>query len=115
MLVSVVRRDPTSGDLFTWFEGLSSRWSLERWRGEQKLIDMRQGSKRFDDCDLAVFILGDFRRLCIQGVWTEQRFPLSSYEVSGSWSYRLAGEAAAISMVWYRSGGYWVAGYRQQR
>ncbi|KAG5409888.1 hypothetical protein IGI04_006207 [Brassica rapa subsp. trilocularis] len=34
----------------------------------------------------------------IQGVWNEQRFPLSSYEVSGFWSYRLAGEAAAISV-----------------
>ena len=41
-----------------------------------------------------------FGRVDIQGVWTEQRFPLSSYEVSGSWSYRLAGEAAAISVVW---------------
>ncbi|KAF8084762.1 hypothetical protein N665_0703s0017 [Sinapis alba] len=29
------------------------------------------------------------KRLCIQGVWTEKRFPLSCYEVSGSWSYRL--------------------------
>ncbi|KAH0913889.1 hypothetical protein HID58_028335 [Brassica napus] len=41
-----------------------------------------------------------FGRVDIQGVWTEQRFPLSSYEVSGSWSYRLAGVAAAISVVW---------------
>ncbi|CAN7015315.1 unnamed protein product [Brassica rapa subsp. trilocularis] len=42
----------------------------------------------------------EFGRVDIQGVWTEQRFPLSSYEVSGSWSYRLAGVAAAISVVW---------------
>ncbi|CAF1908769.1 unnamed protein product [Brassica oleracea var. botrytis] len=34
----------------------------------------------------------------IQGVWTEQRFPLSSYEVSGFSSYRLAGKTAAISV-----------------
>ncbi|KAG5397103.1 hypothetical protein IGI04_018917 [Brassica rapa subsp. trilocularis] len=39
-------------------------------------------------------------RLYIQGAWTEQRFSLSSFEVSGVWSYRLAGEAAAISVVW---------------
>ncbi|KAH0873694.1 hypothetical protein HID58_071056, partial [Brassica napus] len=39
-------------------------------------------------------------RLCIQGVWTEQRFPLLRFEVPGFWSYRLAGEAAAISVVW---------------
>ncbi|KAF3524782.1 hypothetical protein F2Q69_00046890 [Brassica cretica] len=57
----------------------------------------------------------EFGRLDIQGVWTEQRFPLSSYEVSGSWSYRLAGEAAALSVVGYRSGGYRVARYWQQR
>lgn len=30
----------------------------------------------------------------------EQRFPLSSFEVSGVWSYRLAGQAAAILVVW---------------
>ncbi|KAF3569234.1 hypothetical protein DY000_02019235 [Brassica cretica] len=28
-------------------------------------------------------------RLCIQGMWTEQRFPLSSFEVPEFWSYRL--------------------------
>ncbi|CAF1920816.1 unnamed protein product [Brassica napus] len=39
-------------------------------------------------------------RLCIQGVWTEQRFPLLRFEVPGFWSYRLAGEVAAISVVW---------------
>ncbi|KAF2563929.1 hypothetical protein F2Q70_00015543 [Brassica cretica] len=37
--------------------------------------------------------------ICIQGVWTEQRFPLSSYEASGVWSYRLACEAATISLI----------------
>ncbi|KAF3572925.1 hypothetical protein F2Q69_00060111 [Brassica cretica] len=52
--------------------------------------------------------------ICIQGAWTEQRFPLSSYEASGVWSYRLACEAATISLV-CRSGDYRVAGYRQQR
>ncbi|WZZ32688.1 hypothetical protein YC2023_016089 [Brassica napus] len=52
--------------------------------------------------------------ICIQGVWTEQRFPLSSYEASGVWSYRLACEAATISLV-CRSRDYRVAGYRQQR
>ncbi|KAF2542460.1 hypothetical protein F2Q70_00034856 [Brassica cretica] len=56
----------------------------------------------------------EFGRLNIQGVWTELRFPLSSYEVSGSWSYRLAGKAAAISVVcvqkWRLSGGgLWAA------
>ncbi|WZZ35520.1 hypothetical protein YC2023_018921 [Brassica napus] len=66
------------------------------------------------------FLLGEllskeFGRLDIQGVWTEKPFPLSSYEVSGSWSYRLAGKAAAISVVGCRSGGYRVAGYGQQR
>ncbi|KAH0897644.1 hypothetical protein HID58_047212 [Brassica napus] len=74
-----------------------------------------QGSKRFHGCDLAVFLV---RVICsvaklhfygvwvsfflrmfgIQGVWTEQRFPLSSYEVSGFSSYRLAGKTAAISV-----------------
>ncbi|CAF1709917.1 unnamed protein product [Brassica napus] len=39
-------------------------------------------------------------RLCIQGVWTERRFPLLRFEVPGFWSYRLAGKAAAISVVW---------------
>ncbi|CAN7121573.1 unnamed protein product, partial [Brassica rapa subsp. narinosa] len=39
---------------------------------------------------------------CIQGVWTEQRFPLSRYEASGSWSYRLACEAATIKCGWVR-------------
>ncbi|WZY84924.1 hypothetical protein YC2023_031308 [Brassica napus] len=39
-------------------------------------------------------------RLYIQGAWTEQRFPLSSFEVSRVWSYRLAAKAAAISVVW---------------
>ncbi|WZZ25306.1 hypothetical protein YC2023_008707 [Brassica napus] len=56
----------------------------------------------------------EFGRLNIQGVWTELRFPLSSYEVSGSWSYRLVGKAAAISVVcvqkWRLSGGgLWAA------
>ncbi|KAF3520044.1 hypothetical protein DY000_02062994 [Brassica cretica] len=32
------------------------------------------------------------------GAWTEQRFPLSSYEVSGCWSSRFAGKAATISV-----------------
>ncbi|KAG5393563.1 hypothetical protein IGI04_023526 [Brassica rapa subsp. trilocularis] len=41
--------------------------------------------------------------LSIQGAWTEQRFPLSSFEVPGCWSYRLAGEAAAISVVWVQN------------
>ncbi|KAF3585275.1 hypothetical protein F2Q69_00026103 [Brassica cretica] len=31
-----------------------------------------------------------------QGTWTKQRFPLLSFEAFGSWSYRLAGEAATI-------------------
>ncbi|WZY76653.1 hypothetical protein YC2023_023037 [Brassica napus] len=69
-----------------------------------------QGSKRFHGCDLAVFLVRARLHFCsvlvsfflrmfgIQGVWNEQRFPLSSYEVSGFWSYRLAGEAAAISV-----------------
>ncbi|KAL0834631.1 hypothetical protein Bca101_086520 [Brassica carinata] len=56
----------------------------------------------------------EFGRLNIQGVWTELRFPLSSYEVSGSWSYRLAGKATAISVVWVQKwrlsgGGLWAA------
>ena len=47
-----------------------------------------------------------FSSIIIQGAWTEQRFPLLSYEASGSWSYRLACEAATISVVGCRSGGY---------
>ncbi|CAN6830808.1 unnamed protein product, partial [Brassica oleracea] len=45
--------------------------------------------------------------LCIQGAWTEQRFPLSSYEVSGCSNYKCGFGCG--------SGGYRVAGYRQQR
>ncbi|KAF2550884.1 hypothetical protein F2Q68_00033772 [Brassica cretica] len=63
---------------------------------------------------LGELLFKEFGRLDIQGVWTEQRFPLSNYEVSGSWSYRLAGEAATISVVWVQKwrlgGGLWAAG-----
>ncbi|KAF2573887.1 hypothetical protein F2Q70_00006291 [Brassica cretica] len=33
--------------------------------------------------------IGSCERLCIQGAWTEQRFPLSSFEVPEFWSYHL--------------------------
>lgn len=33
-------------------------------------------------------------RLCIQGAWTEQWFPLSRFEVPGFWSYRLAASSS---------------------
>ncbi|CAF1928030.1 unnamed protein product [Brassica oleracea] len=93
--------------------------------GLRVLIDLRKGSKCSVGCGLAVFLLGVMcpmvawhlfllRCLCIQGVWTVQRFPLSSYEVSGSWSYCLAGKAAAIEVFGWRSGGYRVAGFGQQ-
>ncbi|KAF3604832.1 hypothetical protein DY000_02046403 [Brassica cretica] len=93
--------------------------------GLRVLIDLRKGSKCSVGCGLAVFLLGVMCPmvawhlfllpcLCIQGVWTVQRFPLSSYEVSGSWSYCLAGKAAAIEVFGCRSGGYRVAGFGQQ-
>ncbi|KAH0870464.1 hypothetical protein HID58_077486 [Brassica napus] len=58
------------------------------------------GSCPCSGCFCPVFCIPSYERVCIQGAWTEQRFPLLRFEVSGFWSYRLAGEAAAISVVW---------------
>ncbi|KAH0856342.1 hypothetical protein HID58_084603, partial [Brassica napus] len=83
------------------FKAGSLWWSGAKSRSfHSVLIVIGHGCKRLDGCDLAVFVLGVMCHFVDCRAWTEQRFPLSSFEVPGFWSYRLAGEAAAIRMVW---------------
>ncbi|KAL0650563.1 hypothetical protein Bca4012_093254 [Brassica carinata] len=90
------------------------QWLLAIWFFSREWFWRSSFGKTSDLWCLGELLSLVFRSICIQDVWTEQRFPLSSYEASGVWSYRLACEAATISLV-CRSGDYRVAGYRQQR